>query len=128
MVEIYIGEQVRNRRGERGVITAFDSQYITVDYPDRTASVVIDGFEKGYIKYENAKLQDQVQESIAKAEIAEKQKEEEARAAAKKAKEAALLAPQAINNTIKFETVVTRLDPAPVSLNSVRRKDHQKVL
>ena len=45
MVKIHIGERVKNGRGESGVITAFDNQYITVDYPSRTASVVIDAFE-----------------------------------------------------------------------------------
>ena len=51
MVKIHIGERVKNGRGESGVITAFDNQYITVNYPGRTASVVIYAFEKGYIKY-----------------------------------------------------------------------------
>lgn len=86
MAKVYIGESVKNGCGEIGVITTFDNQYITVDYPDRTASVVIDAFEKGYIKYVNKELQSEVLDSIAKAESIKKQKAEEERIAAEKAK------------------------------------------
>ena len=91
MVKIHIGERVKNGRGESGVITAFDNQYITVDYPNRTASVVIDAFEKGYIKYENTKLQNEVQDCIAKIELMKKQKAEEERIAEEKEKAAFLM-------------------------------------
>ena len=86
MEKIYVGERIKNKRGEMGIITAFDNQYITVDYPDRTASLMLDAFEKGYIKYENAELQCEVQESIAKIEAIKKQKAEEELIAARKAK------------------------------------------
>ncbi|MBQ5816673.1 MAG: hypothetical protein IIW33_04345, partial [Oscillospiraceae bacterium] len=81
MVKIYIGERVQNKRGEIGVITAFDGGCITVDYPSRRASVVPDGFEKGYLRYEKPALQGEVQDSIAEIELAKKQKLEEARTA-----------------------------------------------
>ena len=40
MANIHIGEQVKNRRGEIGAITAFDNKFITVNYPKRTALLV----------------------------------------------------------------------------------------
>ena len=86
MMNIYIGEQVKNLRGEIGVITTFNNQYIMVDYPDRTASVVLDAFEKGYIKYIDSKLQAEVKDSIAKIEALKRQKTEEERIAAEKAR------------------------------------------
>lgn len=130
MVKIYIGERVKNGRGEIGVITAFDNQYITVNYLGRTASVVIDAFEKGYIKYENAELQSEVQDSIAKAELIKKQKAEEERIAAEKAKaEKKSLATRKLisNDDIKFESIIKLIDPAPVYLNSVHTNDRQLV-
>ena len=130
MVKIHIGERVKNGRGESGVITAFDNQYITVDYPSRTASVVIDAFEKGYIKYENAKLQNEVQDCIAKIELMKKQKAEEKRIAEEKEKaekKALAIKSPTINTDIKFESIKTLIDPAPLYLSSVRKKDRQLV-
>ena len=130
MVKIHIGERVKNGREESGVITAFDNQYITVDYPSRTASVVIDAFEKGYIKYENTKLQNEVQDCIDKIELMKKQKAEEERISAEKAKaekRALAIKTPTINTDIKFESVKTLIDPAPVYLTSVRKKDRQLV-
>lgn len=77
MVKVHIGERVRNGRGEIGVISTLDNQCITINYPTRTASVVLDAFEKGYIKYESKELQSEVLESISKTKLIKKQKTED---------------------------------------------------
>ena len=45
-MEIIVGEVIVNKLAEVGTITAFDGQYITVAYNDRTATFVADAFEK----------------------------------------------------------------------------------
>ena len=60
MAEIIIGERVINKREESGVIVYFDDKYINIQYNDRLGKLLINAFEEGYIKYENAELQNKV--------------------------------------------------------------------
>ena len=131
MAEIHIGERVRNKRGEIGIITAFDDQNITIDYQSRTATVVSNAFEQGYIKYENTELQSKVQESIAEAktraawEVEEKRRVAEEKAKVKK-KASTTITPSS-SNDIEIQSIVKLIDPAPVYLNSVHTNDRQLV-
>lgn len=129
MAEIFIGERVINKKKESGVIVYFDDKYINVQYNDRLGKLLINAFEERYIKYENAELQNKVDEAIAQAK-AEKERKEKERIAEKKAKEAfEIVTTQAPspNNDIKFERVITLIDPAPVYLSSVDKKDRELV-
>ena len=85
MAEIIIGERVINKREESGVIVCFDDKYINIQYNDRLGKLLINAFEEGYIKYENAELQNKVDEAIAQAKLEEARKKEE-RIAEEKAK------------------------------------------
>lgn len=86
-MDIIVSQIVINKLAEVGTITAFDGQYITVAYNDRTAKFMADAFEKGHIRYLNEDLQKKVEESIAQAKREVAQKAEEARIAAERAKE-----------------------------------------
>ena len=129
MAKVIIGERVINKNEESGVIVYFDDKYINIQYNDRLGKLLINAFEEGYIKYENAELQNKVDEAIAQAKAEEERKEKE-RIAEEKAKAASkMLTKQAPspNNDIKFERVITLLDPAPVYLNSVDKNDRELV-
>ncbi len=125
-MEIIVGEFVVNKLAEVGTITAFDGQYITVDYQSRTARFLTNAFEQGHIRYVNADLQKKLEECIAQTKREAEQKAEEARVAAEEAKQAqktqAAKAPVS-NNDITFESVKLMLEPAQYSLNSVKKAD-----
>lgn len=129
MAEIIIGERVINKREESGVIVCFDDKYINIQYNDRLGKLLINAFEEGYIKYENAELQNKVDEAIAQARLEEARKKEEriAEEKAKAALQTAQLQAPSLNNDIKFERVITLIDPAPINLNTVDKKDRQLV-
>ena len=78
-MDILVGELIVNKNGEVGNITAFDGQYITVAYNDRTAMFMADAFEKGHVRYLQEDLQKKAEESIAQAKRDAAQKAEEAR-------------------------------------------------
>lgn len=129
MADIFIGERVINKKKESGVIVYFDDKYINIQYYDRLGKLLINAFEEGYIKYENAELQNKVDEAIAQAKAEEERKEKE-RIAEEKAKASfKIVTTQAPsqNNDIKFERVITLIDPAPVYLNSVDKNDRELV-
>jgi hypothetical protein len=130
LVDILVGEFIVNKLAEVGTITAFDGQYITVAYNDRTATFIADAFEKGHIRYLNEDLQKKVEESIAQAKQEAAQKAEEARIAAEKEKQAQkekTLRAVAPSNAITIEETELLIDPAPVYLNSVYKNDKQLV-
>ena len=125
-MDIIVSQIVINKLAEVGTITAFDGQYITVAYNDRTAKFMADAFEKGHIRYLNEDLQKKVEESIAQAKREVAQKAEEARIAAERAKEekktkAALACSP--SKAITIESSVLLIDPVPVYLTSVKKND-----
>ena len=125
-MEIIVGEVIVNKLAEVGTITAFDGQYITVAYNDRTATFVADAFEKGHIRYLNEDLQKKAEEGIAQAKLEAEQKAEEARIAAenKKQEQKGQVAKAPVSNQeITFESVKLMLEPAQYSLNSVKKTD-----
>lgn len=127
MAEIIIGERVINKIGEIGTIVSFDDKYICVAYNSRTAKLQLDAFEQGFLKYENASLQDKINEGINEIKNKEEKEAENRRIAKSKAEEERRrLEAQAPVGT-KFNSVSIRLEPAPVSLSSVKRKHKELV-
>ena len=129
-MDIIVGEIVVNKLAEVGTVTAFDGQYITVAYNDRTAMFMADAFEKGHIRYLNEELQKKCEESIAQEKIAAAQKAEEARIAAEKEKQVQkeqTLRTAAPSDAITIEKTELLIDPAPVYLNSVHKNDRPLV-
>lgn len=125
-MDILVGELIVNKNGEVGNITAFDGQYITVAYNDRTARFMADAFEKGHIRYLNEDLQKKAEESIAQAKRDAAQKAEEARIAEERAKEeekAKAVLACSPSKAITIESSVLLIDPVPVYLTSVKKND-----
>ena len=126
MVEISVGETIINKAGEVGTIAAFDGQYITVNYRDRSAKFRSDAFEKGFLRYENEALQRTYDEK----KLAEAQKEAEARQSAERATEERRQIQRELSREHRRITVVSasiRLDPAKITLTSVRKKDQELI-
>ena len=73
MAEIMVGEQVINKVGEMGKIISVNKDYIQVQFGDRVASFLHDAFEKGFLVYKNAELQNKIDELL------EENKQEELR-------------------------------------------------
>ena len=71
MADIIIGEKVVNKARETGKILSFDDKYIVVEYKNRTTKVQLNAFDLGFLKYENADLQNKTSESVAQAKIEE---------------------------------------------------------
>ena len=87
MTEIIVGEKVLNKLKEVGTIISFDGKIIAVQYQNRVAKLQPDAFDKGFITYEKAELQNEIDERLKQAK---EEKECEARAkslADEKAKE-----------------------------------------
>ena len=130
MAEVLVGEQVKNKAGEIGEIISVNKDYIQVQFVDRVAKFLRDAFEKGFLVYTNAGLQNKIDELL------EQNKQEELRKAAEKAEEEncaiemseeewqQLFTPDNTidGHKIRFESVVHRLDAADVHLNSVAKK------
>ena len=119
-MDIIVGELVVNKRGEVGTITAFDSQYITVAYSDRTAKFMADAFEESHIRYLNEDLQKKIEEEIAQAKY-------EATEKAKQAQKAQAAKAPVASDKITIESSELCIEPAPVYLNSVHKNDRQLV-
>ena len=125
MAEIFVGEKVINKDGETGTITAYDSGIITVDFQGRIAMYQSDAVFEGFLRYENPEMQSRAMEEIEAemvASIEEYLNGEETRIAEKRAKRE-----QTASKSIKFESTVLLIDPAPVYLNSVSKDDRQLV-
>ena len=60
MAEIMVGEQVINNVGEMGKIISVNKDYIQVQFGDRVARFLHDAFEKGFLVYKNAELQNKI--------------------------------------------------------------------
>ena len=127
MAEIIIGERVTNKLKQSGTIISVDDQHICIDFGNRTAKLQLDAFDKGFLKYENPDLQSAIDKGI------EKIKEEKDREAEKKRLEdekekniIKMMEAQAPAGT-NFNSVSMRLEPAPVTLSSVKKKHREKV-
>ncbi len=71
-----IGQQVLNRKGEKGTVTKVDDVHIFVEFPDRTPVFQIDAFEKGFLTFVDPVMQKQVNDEV---EAARAKAEEERR-------------------------------------------------
>lgn len=129
-MDIIVGEFVVNKLAEVGTITAFDGQYITVEYQSRTAKFLTNVFEQGHIRYVNAELQKKTEERIAQAKSEAAQKAEETIIAAEKVKQVPKVQAakaSAASDAITIESSELLINPAPVHLNSVHKNDRQLV-
>jgi hypothetical protein len=131
MAKIVIGEIVINKLGTKGTIVSFDDKYISVDYGVRIAKLQANAFEEGFLKYENEDLQRDVAECINKVNLEKQKKAEEERITREIGKG---IERQQLPKTHKigdyniiYESVAVRLDPAPVYLSSVKKRDRELV-
>ncbi|MBQ5841191.1 MAG: PcfJ domain-containing protein [Clostridia bacterium] len=149
MPEIYIGEQVMNKQGEIGELVAADERYVSVDFSGRVTKFQRTAFEQGFLRYLNPERQNEVVESIARAQEEAARQEEQKRAQKEAAHQAAQ--PRARRSTARptseyyyellgrplhgthptiqpdpdvyYVAISTRLDPAPLTFNKVRKGD-----
>ena len=122
MADILVGEKVINKNKETGIIVSFDGGIITVDFRGRTTKFLQDAFEKGFLKYENPAAQEVLNEA--------KRQEEEKAAQISAAKEKSAAERRKIqaelskaHRQITVLSATFRLDPAPITLTGVRKKD-----
>lgn len=126
MAETFIGEKVVNKSNETGRITAFDGRFITVEFRSRVSMFQSDAFEKGFLRYKDTALQDKLDDEKLEEErkaagirmVAERAAEERRQVQAELSKRHFNVA--VLNAQFRFE-------PAPVILNSVRKKDQAAV-
>ena len=122
MTDIRIGEKVISIKYGTGSIVSFEGGIITVNFQDCSIKFLQDAFEKGFLKYENPAAQEVLNE-------ARRQKEEKAaqilaaqeKSAAERRKIQAELSKAHRKITVLSATF--RLDPAPITLTGVRKKD-----
>lgn len=122
MADIRIDEKVINKKYGTGSIVSFERGIITVKFQDCSIDFLQDAFEKGFLKYENPAVQEVLNE-------ARQQKEEKAaqilaaqeKSAAERRKIQAELSKAHRRITVLSATF--RLDPAPITLTGVRKKD-----
>jgi hypothetical protein len=127
MKDIVIGERVRNKQGEIGTIVAADDKSITVAYENRQAKLLANAFENGYLRYEDSDLQYFIDADIKEVEDEKRRREEEALRAKEAAREACRKMEAKSLPGITFNSVSIRLDPVPVSLNSVKTRHKNTV-
>jgi len=72
MTDIIVGEKVINLNGKIGTIISFDGSAFCVDFGTRSARFMTDAFEKGYLKYENLQLHNQIMEKAKEERESEK--------------------------------------------------------
>ena len=125
MSGVFIGENVIHDHRGTGTITAFDGRFISVDFQSGTSMFKPDAFVMGFLRYENPELHSRALEEMytqIAAEIEASLQAEEKHVAAEKAKKE-----QQANKSIKIESTVLLIDPAPVYLNSVSKDNRQLV-
>lgn len=122
MKDIIIGEKVINKLRQHGTIVSFDDAYIYVDYGNRTAKLQLNAFELGFLRYEKADIQSNIDEKRQQVQNEKDQEAERKRLLEEKhLKMRKMMEAQAPAGT-KFNSVSIRLEPAPISLNSVKNK------
>ena len=127
MAEIIIGERVINKLKQVGTIISVDNTYISVDFGNRTAKLQLEAFDKGFLKYENTDLQSAINKGIQQIKEEKAKADEEKHLAEEQAKNMlAMMEDQAPVGT-KFNSVSIRLEPAPLTLASVKKKHKEKV-
>ena len=128
MAVIKVGEKVKNKANECGEITSFNESYIFVAFSNRNTKFLLNAFEKGFLKYVNPSLQEQIDEDIAEIQEGVNQKileKNEKRKLADKEKEIRLEMEKEAPLGVKFDftaKVTKRLDPVKVALSSVSKR------
>ena len=127
MADIIIGERVINKQKQVGTIVSVDNTYICVDLGNRTAKLQLDAFDKGFLKYENADLQSTIDKKFQQIKEEEDKVAEGKRLAEEQAKNTRTMMEAQAPVGTKFNSVSIRLDPAPLTLASVKKKHREKV-
>ena len=128
MENMVIGEYVMNKYGEVGTLTAFNDQYITIAFADRTVNFLSNAFEKGFLQYVNTDLQQKVQEHIDQAKLeAEKKASADCPAEAKAKQEKKPVKAMVSRDSVTIQSTQLFIDPAPVYLSSVAKNDRPLV-
>ena len=127
MAEIIVGEKVLNKLKEAGTIVSFDGKIIVVQYENRVAKLQSDAFEKGFITYEKAELQSEIDETLRQVEEEKECKSRAKGHADERAKELCKIMEAQAPVGVKFNSVSIRLDPSPLSLGSVKKKHKDRV-
>lgn len=127
MAEIIVGEKVLNKLKEAGTIVSFDGKIIVVQYENRVAKLQSDAFEKGFITYEKAELQSEIDETLRQVEEEKECKSRAKGHADERARELCKIMEAQAPVGVKFNSVSIRLDPSPLSLGSVKKKHKDQV-
>ena len=127
MKEIIIGERVINKLKQVGTIVSVDNTYISVDFGNRAAKLQLDAFDKGFLKYENTDLQGEIDKGIQQIKEEKDKAAEEKRLAEEQAKNMRTMMEAQAPVGTKFNSVSIRLEPAPLTLASVKKKHKEKV-
>ena len=127
MAEIIVGEKVLNKLKEAGTIVSFDGKTIVVQYENRVAKLQSDAFEKGFITYEKAELQSEIDETFRQVEEEKECKSRAKGHADERARELCKIMEAQAPVGVKFNSVSIRLDPSPLSLGSVKKKHKDQV-
>ena len=127
MTEIIVGEKVLNKLKETGTIVSFDGKIIVIQYGSRVVKLQSDAFDKGFIKYAKAELQSEINERLQEAKEEKEREAREKNLAEEKAKEMRRMMEAQAPVGVKFNSVSIRLDSAPLSLGSVKKKHKDAV-
>ena len=126
MTEIVVGEKVVNKNKETGTIVAFDGRFLKVDFQSRVSMFQADAFEKGFLSYESAALQSELNHAkLEKERQAEQVRMAVEEAAAVRRQVQGELSRSHFNVAVLAAT--SRLDPAPITQTSIRKKDQDLV-
>ena len=127
MIEIIVGEKVLGTQKAVGTIVSFDGKTIVVQYENRVAKLQSDAFEKGFITYEKAELQNKIDGELRQIDEAKNLEAAKKHLADERAKEMRRMMEAKAPVGVKFNSVSIRLDPAPLSLGSVKKKHKDQV-
>lgn len=122
MADIIVGEKVINKFGAKGVIISFDDKYIEVDFHTRFAKLQLDAFEKGFLRYENTDIQNEINEKNQQVKKEKDAVAEAKRLALKQARDACKKMESEAPPGVKFNSVSVRLDPVQIKFGSARIK------
>lgn len=127
MAEIIIGERVINKLKQVGTIVSIDNTYIVVDFGNRTAKLQLDAFDKGFLKYENTDLQSAIDKGIQQIKDEKDKEAEKKRLVDEQVQNARRMIEAQAPVGTKFNSVTIRLEPAPLTLASVKKNHRDKV-
>ncbi len=124
-MNIIIGKKVVNKLRQTGIIVSVDDKYFYVDYGNRVAKLPLDAFEKGFLKYEDADLQDKIDRELAQIENEKMQKKEELLLPYKRTEAVRKEIESKSPVGVRVDSASVQLEPAPLSFSLVKNKDQE---